>query len=72
LYVKRKASLEAVLGAEVERLSAQARFVRMVVDGQLVLAKRKKAELVLELAQKGFPMRFKQGTQRRTRAAAES
>jgi DNA topoisomerase-2 len=39
---------------ELEKLSNQARFIKMIIDGQLVVAKKKKANLVAELKQKNF------------------
>jgi DNA topoisomerase-2 len=39
---------------ELEKLSNQARFIKMIIDGQLVVAKKKKADLVVELKQKNF------------------
>ena len=59
MYVKRKAHLEKVLTVEVDKLTAQARFVRMVVDGELVLAKRKKDDVLAKLVELGFPLHFK-------------
>merc|ERR1719498_1435318 len=54
VYVKRKAYLVAKLARETEILSNKARFILMVVNGELELRKRKKAELLKELKQKGF------------------
>jgi DNA topoisomerase-2 len=39
---------------ELEKLSNQARFIKMIIDGQLVVSKKKKADLVAELKQKNF------------------
>lgn len=39
---------------ELDKLSNQARFVQMIVDGKLVVSKKKKADLVEELKKKGF------------------
>jgi DNA topoisomerase II len=39
---------------ELEKLSNQARFIKMIIDGQLVVAKKKKAVLVAELKEKKF------------------
>lgn len=59
MYSERKDFLVRELGRECETLSAQARFVRMIVDGQLVVAKRKKIEILADLSKKGFPKRLK-------------
>lgn len=40
--------------AEWEKLSNQARFIKMIIDGQLVVSKKKKTVLVSELKAKGF------------------
>ena len=37
-----------------DRLSNQARFVKMIIDKELVVANRKKAEIVAELRRKDF------------------
>lgn len=39
---------------ELEKLSNQARFVQMIIDGELVVSKKKKKDLVIELQQKDF------------------
>lgn len=39
---------------ELEKLSNQARFIKMIIDGTLVVAKKKKSDLVIELKQKNF------------------
>lgn len=39
---------------DLEKWSNQARFIQMIIDGKLVVAKRKKVELIAELKQKGF------------------
>lgn len=39
---------------QLEKLTNQARFIQMIIDGKLVVAKKKKAVLVAELKQKGF------------------
>ena len=69
-YEKRKVSLEyhihtnltdilqayqlAEMQRELDRWTNQARFVQMIVDGQLVVSKKKKADLIVELKKKGF------------------
>jgi DNA topoisomerase II len=54
LYAKRKAHLLAEMGRELDKLSNQARFVQMIIDGKLVISKKKKAVLVAELKKQGF------------------
>lgn len=39
---------------ELEKMTNQARFIQMIIDGQLVVSKRKKVELVKELKAKNF------------------
>jgi DNA topoisomerase II len=39
---------------QLDKLNNQARFVRMIVDKQLVVSNRKKDDIVAELRQKGF------------------
>lgn len=39
---------------DLEKWSNQARFVQMIVDGKLVVSKKKKVDLIAELKQKGF------------------
>ena len=39
---------------DLEKLSNQARFIQMIIDGKLVVSKKKKKDLVLELRQKDF------------------
>lgn len=39
---------------DLERWSNQARFIQMIVDGKLVVSKKKKLDLIAELKQKGF------------------
>jgi DNA topoisomerase II len=38
----------------LEKIENQARFIQMIVDKQLVVSNRKKADIVLELRQKEF------------------
>eukprot|EP00188_Purpureofilum_apyrenoidigerum_P005036 Plantae.Rhodophyta-Purpureofilum_apyrenoidigerum.ctg6177.p1 GENE.Plantae.Rhodophyta-Purpureofilum_apyrenoidigerum.ctg6177~~Plantae.Rhodophyta-Purpureofilum_apyrenoidigerum.ctg6177.p1 ORF type:complete len:766 (+),score=194.23 Plantae.Rhodophyta-Purpureofilum_apyrenoidigerum.ctg6177:117-2414(+) len=49
LYEKRRLYLLNVLRDEVELLENRVRFIKMVIDGKLKIAKRKKAELIAEL-----------------------
>lgn len=39
---------------ELERLSNQSRFIQMIIDGKLIVAKKKKTVLVAELKKLGF------------------
>ncbi|CAE8627897.1 unnamed protein product [Polarella glacialis] len=54
MYVMRKAFLVAKLTRETEILSNKARFILMVVKGELELRRKKKADLLRELKQQGF------------------
>lgn len=42
------------LHRELEKFTNQARFVQMIIDGKLVVSKKKKLVLVQELKEKGF------------------
>lgn len=39
---------------ELDKLTNQARFVQMIIDEKLVISKKKKKDLIVELKQKGF------------------
>lgn len=39
---------------DLDKWSNQARFIQMIIDGKLVVSKKKKADLVDELKNKGF------------------
>jgi len=54
VYERRKAYLVAKLTREKEILSNKARFILLVVSGELELRKRKKADLLKDLKQRGF------------------
>ena len=54
LYEKRKQHQLTTMQNELEKLSNQARFVQMIIDGELVISKKKKARLVQELKDKAF------------------
>jgi len=54
LYKKRKAHLLKVAEAELLRISNKARFILAVVDGSLVLANRKKADIIADLEGAGY------------------
>ncbi len=38
----------------LDKLTNQARFIQMIIDGQLVVSRKKKADLVAELKKKNF------------------
>lgn len=54
LYKKRKAHLLKVAEAELKRISNKTRFILAVVNGDLVLSNRKKADIVGELEKDGY------------------
>ncbi|EGE78098.1 DNA topoisomerase II [Blastomyces dermatitidis ATCC 18188] len=54
LYEKRKQHQLSQMQKDLEKLSNQARFVQMIIDGKLVISKKPKAQLVQELKEKGF------------------
>ncbi|KAI9374692.1 DNA topoisomerase [Aspergillus egyptiacus] len=53
-YEKRKQYQLAQLQKELDKLTNQARFIQMIIDGELVVSKKKKSVLVGELKDKGF------------------
>ncbi|KAK3070650.1 DNA topoisomerase 2, partial [Teratosphaeriaceae sp. CCFEE 6253] len=53
-YQLRKAHLLRELERELQRLTNQARFVQMIIDGKLIVSKKKKSVLVAELQTLGF------------------
>ncbi|XP_058073689.1 DNA topoisomerase 2-like isoform X2 [Magnolia sinica] len=53
-YVKRKKVMLDNLEIKLLRLSNKVRFIIGVVEGEIIVSNRKKADLVLELQQKGF------------------
>ena len=53
-YKQRKAYMLKSMTDEVQFLDNKARFIRMVVDDEIVIFKRKKADLEVELEQKKF------------------
>ncbi|EKV07062.1 DNA topoisomerase 2 [Penicillium digitatum] len=53
-YERRKQFQLSNLQRELEKLSNQARFVQMIIDGKLVISKKKKPVLITELKEKGF------------------
>ncbi|KAK3673275.1 DNA topoisomerase 2 [Recurvomyces mirabilis] len=54
MYHKRKQHMLDEMQKELDRLSNQARFIRTIIDGRLVVSKKKKAVLVAELHKLGF------------------
>ncbi|KAJ5814553.1 DNA topoisomerase II eukaryotic-type [Penicillium riverlandense] len=53
-YERRKQHQLSELQRDLDKLSNQARFVQMIIDGKLVISKKKKPVLVAELKEKGF------------------
>jgi len=53
-YSRRKEQLLSVAAAELVRLQNRMRFILDVVEGRLVIAKRKRAELEAELRKRGY------------------
>jgi len=53
-YDKRKAHLTSRLGEDWQKLDNKVRFILAVISGKLVVANRKKADLMLELKAQGF------------------
>ncbi|KAK9243853.1 DNA topoisomerase [Lipomyces tetrasporus] len=54
-YQRRKDHLGSVLTDHLDRLNSQARFVKLIIDKQLVVSNRKRADLVVELKKLKFP-----------------
>ncbi|KAI8281746.1 DNA topoisomerase 2 [Colletotrichum sp. SAR11_57] len=54
MYAERKKHWLGVYHADFRKLSEQARFIREIIDGKLVIAKKKKAVLVEELAKRKY------------------
>lgn len=53
-YTKRKAHLLAQIAEELKVLSNRAKFIKMIVDGELKINSRKRAEIEADLAKIGF------------------
>ncbi|KAL4798336.1 DNA topoisomerase [Aspergillus venezuelensis] len=53
-YERRKQYQLSQLQSDLDKLTNQARFVQMIIDGELVVSKKKKTALVAELKDKGF------------------
>ena len=54
LYQKRKDWLLADMGKQLDRLTNQARFIKMIIDRELSISKKKKAVLIAELKKLNF------------------
>lgn len=54
MYIKRKAYMLSEMQRELEKLSNQARFIKMIIDGKLIVSKKKKSVLVTELQKLNF------------------
>ncbi|EXJ88011.1 DNA topoisomerase II [Capronia coronata CBS 617.96] len=54
LYAKRKEWLLQDMQKTLRRLTNQARFIQMIIDGKLNISKKKKAVLIAELRKLGF------------------
>lgn len=53
-YIERKRMMLEKMGQELLKLNNQAMFVKMIIDGKLVVSKKKKSVLVQELSDLGF------------------
>ncbi|KIW07682.1 uncharacterized protein PV09_01622 [Verruconis gallopava] len=53
-YEKRRQYLLDELNKQLDKLTNQARFIQMIIDGKLVVSKKKKSVLIDELKQLGF------------------
>jgi DNA topoisomerase-2 len=60
-YQKRKDHLAKQLENELARLSSQARFLKLVIDGKLVVSNKKRVMLIEELEKLNFPKFDKNG-----------
>lgn len=49
-----KANLLSQMQEDLDKWSNQARFIQMIIDGKLVVSRKKKIDLIAELKQKGF------------------
>lgn len=54
MYIKRKAYMLSEMQRELEKLTNQARFIKMIIDGKLIVSKKKKSVLVTELQKLNF------------------
>jgi DNA topoisomerase-2 len=53
-YEKRKANQLDTMQKELSKMTNQARFIQMIIDGKLIVSKKKKSVLVQELRKLGF------------------
>ncbi|KAL8802005.1 MAG: hypothetical protein Q9182_004082 [Xanthomendoza sp. 2 TL-2023] len=53
-YERRKSHLLSEMTKDLEKYTNQMRFIQMIIDGQLIISKRKKTDLVKELKAKNF------------------
>lgn len=60
-YQRRKDYMCNALRNQLEKLSQQARFIKMIIDKKLVVSNRKRADLVDQLAELNFPKFGKDG-----------
>ncbi|KAI3983053.1 hypothetical protein MKX01_035334 [Papaver californicum] len=75
LYKKRKRVLLENLELELKKLDNKVRFILGVVKGEIIVSNRKRAELFLELQQKGFdafPKKDKNGDSSKPEDAEEN
>lgn len=54
-YQRRKDYMVTDLSNQLEKLSSQARFVKMIIERELVVSNKKRPVIVKELQEKGFP-----------------
>jgi DNA topoisomerase-2 len=55
-YEKRKTHLLEQLASDLKVLSNRARFIKLIVDGELIISNRKRADVEAELAKIGFDL----------------
>ncbi|KAL8807981.1 MAG: hypothetical protein Q9200_004467 [Gallowayella weberi] len=53
-YERRKSHMLSEMTKDLEKYTNQMRFIQMIIDGQLIISKRKKTDLVRELKAKNF------------------
>lgn len=61
LYQKRKDHMAGQFKNELEKISSQARFIKLIIDKKLTVSNRKKADLVEDLERLSFPKFGKDG-----------
>ncbi|KAL3285410.1 hypothetical protein HHI36_019512 [Cryptolaemus montrouzieri] len=72
MYTKRKDYLEGMLGAEVAKLSNQARFILEKCNGELTIENKKRKAMIDELIKKGYdPDPVKEWKQKNTEGEDE-